>query len=133
MWHSAFCILNAAFCMRHSACRILHATFCMRDSACNMHLWRQGSQIMQIVMAIGLYHPLDGITNPKYKLFYFLTTNVFCKEKKALILNLDRCCHLVLCLLLILFHFHKRVLHALAAICMCHCMLAKCGGVQLRA
>jgi len=58
--------------MWHSACGILNAAFCMRHSACNMHLWRQGSQIMQIVMAIGLYHLLAGITNPKYKLFYFL-------------------------------------------------------------
>jgi hypothetical protein len=47
-----------------------------------MHLWRQGSQIMQIVMAIGLYHPLDGIANPKYKLFYFLTTKSFLQREE---------------------------------------------------
>jgi hypothetical protein len=51
-----------------------------------------------------LDHPLDGITNPKYKLLHFLTTKVFCKEKKALAFNRDRCCHLVLCLQLMLFH-----------------------------
>ncbi len=33
---------------------------------------------------IGLYHPLDGITNPMYKLLHFWTTkNFFCEEKKA--------------------------------------------------
>jgi len=36
---------------------------------------------------IGLYHSLDGITNPKYKLLYSLTTKFFCKEKKALAFN----------------------------------------------
>ncbi len=59
---------------------------------------------------IGLFHPLDGITNPKYKLLCFLTTN-FCKEKKALAFNWDRCCHLALCLWLILFHFHFNMLY----------------------
>jgi hypothetical protein len=53
---------------------------------------------------IGLHHPLDGVTNPKYKLLHFLTTISFDKEKKALAFNQDRCCHLVLCLWLILFH-----------------------------
>ncbi len=35
---------------------------------------------MQLITinAMGLYHPLDGITNLKYKLLYFLTPN----EKK---------------------------------------------------
>ncbi len=40
---------------------------------------------------IGLHPPLDGITNPKYKLLHFLTTNVkFCKEKKALAFKWDK-------------------------------------------
>jgi hypothetical protein len=30
---------------------------------------------------IGLYHPLDGITNLKYKLLCFLTPKKFFKEK----------------------------------------------------
>jgi hypothetical protein len=31
---------------------------------------------------IGFYPPLDGITNPKYKLLPFLTTkNTFCREE----------------------------------------------------
>jgi len=56
--------------------------------------------------AMGLHHPLDGITNPKYKLLHFFTTKIkFCKEKKALAFNCDRCCHLALCLQLILFHW----------------------------
>jgi hypothetical protein len=55
---------------------------------------------------IGLRQPLDGVTNPKYKLKCFLTTNIFFfKEKKALAFNRDRCCHLAFCLQLILFHW----------------------------
>ncbi len=54
---------------------------------------------------IGLQHPLYGITNPRYTLLRFIQlTNFFCKEKKALAFNQDRCCHLALCLWLILFH-----------------------------
>ncbi len=30
---------------------------------------------------IGLYHPLDGVTNPKYKLLHFLTTNFWKREE----------------------------------------------------
>ncbi len=30
---------------------------------------------------MGLYHPLDGITNPKYKLLRFLTTIFLQREK----------------------------------------------------
>jgi hypothetical protein len=53
-----------------------------------------------------VHHPQNGITNPKYKLLHFLTTKIkFCKEKKALAFNRDRCCHLVLCSRLILFHY----------------------------
>jgi hypothetical protein len=45
--------------------------------------------------SVGLYHPLDGVINPKYKLLHFLTTkNKFCREEKALAFNWDRCCHL---------------------------------------
>jgi hypothetical protein len=54
---------------------------------------------------IRLYHPLDGIINPKYKLLPFITTIIFYKEK-ALAFNLDRCCHPTLYLRLILFHFY---------------------------
>jgi hypothetical protein len=39
-------------------------------------------------LAIGLYHPLDGITNLKYKMLRFLTIkNNFCEQKKALAFN----------------------------------------------
>ncbi len=34
--------------------------------------------VYNIVVSIGLYHPLDGIKNPKYTLLNFLTT-IFCK------------------------------------------------------
>ncbi len=54
---------------------------------------------------IGLHHPLGGVTNPEYKLLCFIQLSKnFCKEKKALTFNRDRCCHLALCLQLILFH-----------------------------
>jgi hypothetical protein len=53
---------------------------------------------------IGLYHSLDGITNLKYKLLYFLTPNKKISKRKALAFNRDRGCHLALCLRLILFH-----------------------------
>jgi hypothetical protein len=46
-------------------------------------------------MSIGLHHPLDGVTNPEYKLLHFIQLNFFCKEK-ALAFNRDRCCHLAL-------------------------------------
>jgi len=55
---------------------------------------------------IGLHHPLDGVTNPEYKLLHFLQLiKFFCKEKKALAFSRDRCWDLALCLQLILFHF----------------------------
>ncbi len=53
---------------------------------------------------IGLYHPLDGTTNLKYTLLCFLTSNKKISDKKALAFNRDRCCHLAVCLRLILFH-----------------------------
>jgi hypothetical protein len=54
---------------------------------------------------MGLYHPLDGVTNLKYKLLYFLTPNKKISKRKALAFNRDRCCHLALCLWFILFHY----------------------------
>jgi len=53
-----------------------------------------------------LCHPPDGSTSPKDKLLCFITTKFFCKEKNALSFNRDRCCHLVLCLRLIPFHYY---------------------------
>ena len=32
---------------------------------------------------IGLYHPLDVVTNPKYKLFHFLTSTFFLQREKG--------------------------------------------------
>ncbi len=32
---------------------------------------------------MGLDHPLDGITNPKYKLLHFLTTNFFLQREEG--------------------------------------------------
>jgi hypothetical protein len=53
---------------------------------------------------MGLYHLLDGDTNLKYKLLSFLTPNKKISKKKALAFNRVRCCHLALCLWLIVFH-----------------------------
>jgi hypothetical protein len=36
-----------------------------------------------------LHHPLDDITNPKYKLLHFITTNFFGQRKKALAFKRD--------------------------------------------
>ncbi len=36
-------------------------------------------------MAIGLYHPLDGVFNPKHKLLHFLTTNFLQREEGRLL------------------------------------------------
>jgi hypothetical protein len=52
---------------------------------------------------MGLYHPLDGITNLKYKSLYFLTPFKKNSKRKALAFNRDRCCHLAICLRLIIF------------------------------
>jgi hypothetical protein len=57
---------------------------------------------------MGLYHPLDGNTNLKYRLLCFLAPNKKNSERKALAFNWDRCCHLALCLRLILFHYAHR-------------------------
>ncbi len=65
------------------------------------------SEQKEIVLRIGLHHPLDGITNPKYKLLHFIQLTFFSKKNRALGFNQDRCCHQALCLRLILFHCHK--------------------------
>jgi hypothetical protein len=53
---------------------------------------------------MALYQPLDGDTNLKYKLLCFFTPNKKISKRKALALNRDGCCHLALCLQLILLH-----------------------------
>jgi hypothetical protein len=35
----------------------------------------------------GLYHPLDGITNPKYNLLHFLTIIIFTKRRRNQLLT----------------------------------------------
>ncbi len=47
-----------------------------------------------LVHQIGLHHPLDGITNPEYKLLHFIQLTIF-RKKEALAFNRDRWCHLV--------------------------------------
>jgi hypothetical protein len=36
---------------------------------------------------IGLYHQLDGVTNPKYKFLHFLTTKFFAKRGRCQLLT----------------------------------------------
>ncbi len=59
---------------------------------------------------IRLYNPLEGINNPKYKLFHFWTIIFFNKGKRELAFNRDRWCHLALCLQLILLHYYALVI-----------------------
>jgi hypothetical protein len=37
----------------------------------------------EISIVIGLYHPLDGITNPKYKQLPFLTNEFFLQREEG--------------------------------------------------
>ncbi len=63
--------------------------------------WRK-----QLKETMGLYHPLDGITNLEHNLLCFLTPNkITFSKQKALAFNRDRCWHLALCLQLILFRY----------------------------
>jgi len=39
--------------------------------------------------SMGLYHPLDGVTNLKYKLLYSLTPNKKISKRKTLAFNRD--------------------------------------------
>ncbi len=76
-----------------------------------LYFWMYVREACHHRQGIGLHHPLDGITSPLYKLLRFIQlTNFFCKEKKALAFNRDRCCHLALCLQLMLFHWTGRCL-----------------------
>ncbi len=76
-------------------------------------IFSQSSVKPEELLSLELY-TLNGITSPKYKLLYFLTT-IFCKEKKALTLNQDRYCHLALCLWLILFYTLCCFLHPISS------------------
>jgi hypothetical protein len=63
---------------------------------------------------MGLYDPLDSVTNLRCKLFYFSTIiKKYFSKRKALAFNRDRCCYLVNCLRLILFHFRANWLQSL--------------------
>ncbi len=62
--------------------------------------WSKGTPVAQMLNGtMGLYHPLDGDTNLRYKLLCFLTPNKKNSKRKAQAFNRDRCCHLALCLL----------------------------------
>jgi hypothetical protein len=63
---------------------------------------------------MGLYHPLDGVTNLKYKL-YFLTPIINNFKDKGTSFNQDRYCHLAICLRLILFHWNHSYLSVIFA------------------
>jgi len=58
---------------------------------------------------IGFNQPLGGITNLKYRLLCYVTPNKKFSKRKAIAFNQDGCCHLVLCLQLILFHLEHHL------------------------
>jgi hypothetical protein len=78
-------------------------TLSARDLNNDPTVWLDGT-IQPHNHQIGLCYLLDGITIPKYKLLHFSTTKFFYREK-ALAFNRDRCCHLTLCLFLILLYY----------------------------
>jgi hypothetical protein len=67
------------------------------------------NKLHEIFAAIGLHHPLDGVTNSEYKLLRLVQLTIFFKKKRALAFNRDRCCHLALCLRLMLFHYNCNI------------------------
>jgi hypothetical protein len=70
---------------------------------------------------IGLYHPLDSVTNPRYKLLHVLITNFFCKDKKFELrkvlpsntLPLKACCSVDAC-------FSHQIIMNTFQFCGCH-------------
>jgi len=70
----------------------------MARRAKTINLWQKKiwQQILNLThersCGIGLYHPLHGFTNPKYKLLCFFTKKIG-KKKKAIAFNWDRCYH----------------------------------------
>ncbi len=83
----------------------LHSNDSKKIKRCQFGLTCLQVRVNVSIQAMGLHHPLDGVTNPEYKLLPFIQlTKFFCKEKKALAFNWDRRCHLMLRLRFILFH-----------------------------
>ncbi len=74
----------------------------------NINVWsfRKGQKtslrFWALFSPIRLHYPINGVRDPKYKLLHFIQLTFFLK-KRELAFNRDRCCHLVLCLRLILF------------------------------
>jgi hypothetical protein len=80
-------------------------------------------------LTMGLYHPLDGVTNLKYKLLYFSTHNKKISKRKALAFNRDRCYHLVICLQLILFYFDsEKLAYKIPYIIVCNSFITRATG-----
>ncbi len=88
----------------HTECRCAE---CRHESVIVPSVIMLNVIILYVVMpnVMRLCHPPDGSTSPKYKLLCLIITKKICKEKNALAFNRDRCCHLVLCLQLIPFHY----------------------------
>ncbi len=58
------------------------------------------------MLLIGLYHSLEGaVPIPSISCCVSKQLTFFYKQKKALAFDWERCCHLVLCLQLIIFHW----------------------------
>ncbi len=44
--------------------------------------FKKGMILLMRTQVIGLYHPLDGVTNPKYKLMHFRATKKIAKRRR---------------------------------------------------
>ncbi len=54
------------------------------NTFCYFHSPSSSDRILTLglsIESIRLYHPLDGVTNPKYKLLYFLTALILQREE----------------------------------------------------
>ncbi len=74
---------------------LLHAITPVMSAPVIEAMW---AKLVEGMWTIGLYHPLDGLTNPQQKLLHFLTITFYYKEKKALAFDWVKCCYLALCL-----------------------------------
>jgi hypothetical protein len=64
--------------------------------------------LVQHYLAMRLHHSQDGSTYSGYKGMCFVyISQCFHEEQNALAFNQDKWCHLVLCLQMMLLHFHR--------------------------
>ncbi len=80
-----------------------------------MFVFKQLFTFFKLRCSIGLHHLPDVVSNHKYTLLWFSTTNFFFKEKKASAFDRERYCNLMLWLWLIFilydYSWHAGVLN----------------------